>query len=71
MSSASGLGSAGGSLQTADGLRNALRAVALDSLILETDLTPHRGKRNEPPFIIPAIGQVARVSERDPRMSTQ
>jgi TatD DNase family protein len=42
--------------KAADGLRNAVRAVGLDPLILETDCPylapiPHRGKRNEPAYI--------------------
>lgn len=42
--------------KTADGLRDAVRGVGLDPLILETDCPylapiPHRGKRNEPAYI--------------------
>lgn len=42
--------------KTAQGLRDAVRAVGLEHIILETDCpylapVPHRGKRNEPAFI--------------------
>jgi TatD DNase family protein len=58
--------------KTAEALRDAVRAVGLDSLILETDCpylapTPHRGKRNEPAFMTNTLARVAQVLERDPR----
>jgi TatD DNase family protein len=57
--------------KTAEPLRDAIRAVGLDSLILETDCpylapVPHRGKRNEPAFMTETLAAVARVLARDP-----
>jgi TatD DNase family protein len=56
--------------KTAEPLRDAIRAVGLDSLILETDCpylapVPHRGKRNEPAFMTETLATLARVLERD------
>jgi TatD DNase family protein len=58
--------------KTAEALRDAVRAVGLDSLILETDCpylapTPHRGKRNEPAFMTQTLARVAQILERDPQ----
>jgi TatD DNase family protein len=51
--------------KTAEGLRDAVRAVGLAPLILETDCPylapiPHRGKRNEPAFV---AATAAKLSE--------
>jgi TatD DNase family protein len=58
--------------KTAEPLRDAIRSVGLDSLILETDCPylapiPHRGKRNEPAFMTETLTTVARILARDPR----
>jgi TatD DNase family protein len=52
--------------KTAEPLRAAIRAVGLDSLILETDCPylapiPYRGKRNEPAFMTETLKRVAEV----------
>ncbi|HEY8321931.1 MAG TPA: TatD family hydrolase [Candidatus Baltobacteraceae bacterium] len=52
--------------KTADGLRDAVRAVGLAPLILETDCPylapiPHRGKRNEPAFVAATAAKLAEV----------
>ncbi|HEY5257523.1 MAG TPA: TatD family hydrolase [Candidatus Baltobacteraceae bacterium] len=52
--------------KTADALREAVRAVGLGPLILETDCPylapiPHRGKRNEPAFIGATAARLADV----------
>jgi TatD DNase family protein len=52
--------------KTAEGLRDAVRAVGLAPLILETDCPylapiPHRGKRNEPAFLTATASKVAEV----------
>jgi TatD DNase family protein len=57
--------------KTAEPLRDAVRSVGLDSLILETDCPylapiPHRGKRNEPAFMAETLTTVARILARDP-----
>jgi TatD DNase family protein len=57
--------------KTADPLREAVRAVGLDALILETDCpylapVPHRGKRNEPAFMTETLARVAAVLGREP-----
>lgn len=57
--------------KTAEPLREAVRAVGLDALILETDCPylapiPYRGKRNEPAFLAATLARVAEVLERDP-----
>ncbi len=57
--------------KTAEPLREAVRAVGLDALILETDCpylapVPHRGKRNEPAFIAESLAMVARVLDCTP-----
>jgi TatD DNase family protein len=56
--------------KTAETLREAVRAVGLDALVLETDCPylapiPHRGKRNEPAFIAETAGVLADVLETD------
>ncbi len=50
--------------KTAEGLREAVRAVGLAPLILETDCPylapiPHRGKRNEPAFVAATAAKIA------------
>jgi TatD DNase family protein len=50
--------------KTAEPLRAAVRAVGLDALVLETDCpylapVPHRGKRNEPAFVMESARVVA------------
>jgi len=55
--------------KTAEPLREAVRAVGLDALVLETDCPylapiPHRGKRNEPAFVADTAAVVARVLDR-------
>jgi TatD DNase family protein len=52
--------------KTAEGLREAVRAVGLDALILETDCPylapiPHRGKRNEPAYIAATAQRLSEV----------
>jgi TatD DNase family protein len=52
--------------KTAEGLREAVRAVGLAPLILETDCPylapiPHRGKRNEPAFVAVTAEKAAEV----------
>jgi TatD DNase family protein len=52
--------------KTAEPLRDAVRAVGLDALVLETDCPylapiPHRGKRNEPAYVADTAAVVARV----------
>jgi TatD DNase family protein len=57
----------------ADGLRAIAAALPLDCLLTETDCpylapVPHRGKRNEPAFVVEttrALGAVRGISERD------
>jgi TatD DNase family protein len=54
--------------KTAEGLREAVREVGLDHLILETDCpylapVPYRGKRNEPAFIAATAAKLAEVLE--------
>ncbi len=51
-------------------LREAVRAVGLDALVLETDCpylapVPHRGRRNEPAFVAETAQAVAAVLETD------
>jgi TatD DNase family protein len=55
--------------KTAEPLRDAVRAVGLDALVLETDCPylapiPHRGKRNEPAYVADTAAVVARVLDR-------
>jgi TatD DNase family protein len=55
--------------KTAEPLRDAVRAVGLEPLVLETDCPylapiPHRGKRNEPAFVADTAAVVARVLGR-------
>jgi len=52
--------------KTAEPLRDAIRAVGIDALLLETDCPylapiPFRGKRNEPAYIIKTLERVAEV----------
>jgi TatD DNase family protein len=54
--------------KTAQPLRDAVRAVGLGPIVLETDCpylapVPYRGKRNEPAFIAESARTVARVVE--------
>jgi TatD DNase family protein len=56
--------------KTAELLRDAVRAVGLDALVLETDAPylapiPHRGKRNEPAFVAESARKVADVLALD------
>jgi TatD DNase family protein len=55
--------------KTAQPLRDAVAAVGLNPLIMETDCpylapVPHRGKRNEPAFIVESAHAVAKVLGR-------
>jgi len=55
--------------KTAESLREAVRAVGLDALVLETDCPylapiPHRGQRNEPAYVADTAAVVARVLDR-------
>jgi len=55
--------------KTAEPLREAVRAVGLEALVLETDCPylapiPHRGKRNEPAYVADTAAVVARVLDR-------
>jgi TatD DNase family protein len=57
--------------KTAESLRDAVRAVGVDNLILETDCPylapiPHRGKRNEPAFMTETLRRVSEVLALDP-----
>jgi TatD DNase family protein len=57
--------------KTAEPLREAIRGVGLDPLILETDCpylapVPHRGKRNEPAFMTETLARVADLVGRAP-----
>jgi TatD DNase family protein len=54
--------------KTADALRDAVRAVGLDRLVLETDCpylapVPHLGGRNEPAYVALAAQKIAEVLE--------
>ena len=54
--------------KTADALREAVRAVGLQSLVLETDCpyltpVPHRGERNEPAYVALAAQKIAEILE--------
>ena len=54
--------------KTAEGLREAVREVGLDHIVLETDCpylapVPYRGKRNEPAFVAATAARVAEVLE--------
>jgi TatD DNase family protein len=54
--------------KTAQPLRDAVKAVGLDAIVLETDCPylapiPHRGKRNEPAFVAETARVVAAVLE--------
>jgi len=55
--------------KAAEGLREAVRAVGLEYLILETDCpylapVPYRGQRNEPAFVAATAGRVAEVLDQ-------
>lgn len=55
--------------KTAEPLRDAVRAVGLDPLVLETDCPylapiPHRGQRNEPAYVADTAATLARVLAR-------
>jgi len=52
--------------KTAQPLRDAVRAVGLGALVMETDCpylapVPHRGKRNEPAFVVESARKVAEI----------
>jgi TatD DNase family protein len=52
--------------KAADGLRDAVRAVGLEAIVLETDCpylapVPHRGKRNEPAYVAETARAVAEL----------
>jgi TatD DNase family protein len=52
--------------KTAEALREAVRVVGLDAIVLETDCpylapVPHRGKRNEPAFVADTARAVAKL----------
>jgi TatD DNase family protein len=56
--------------KTAQSLRDAVREVGLDAIVLETDCPylapiPHRGKRNEPAFVADTARVVAEVLDVD------
>ncbi len=56
--------------KNAGGLREAVRAVGLDGIVLETDCPylapiPHRGKRNEPAFVADTARVVAETLEAE------
>ena len=56
--------------KNAERLREAVRAVGLDGIVLETDCPylapiPHRGRRNEPAFVADTARVVAEVLETD------
>lgn len=56
--------------KTADVMREAVRTVGLDALVIETDCpylapVPHRGKRNEPAFLAETARVLADVLETD------
>lgn len=58
--------------KTAESLRDAVRAVGIDNLILETDCpylapVPHRGKRNEPAFMTETLRRIGEILALDPR----
>ena len=54
-----------------DGLRDIARDVPLDRILIETDApylapTPHRGRRNEPAFVVATAGVVAEARGLEP-----
>ncbi len=58
--------------KTAENVREAVRAVGLDAIVLETDCPylapiPHRGKRNEPAFMASTAAFVASLLKIDER----
>jgi TatD DNase family protein len=57
--------------KTAEPLREAIRSVGIEPLILETDCpylapVPHRGQRNEPAFMTQTLTRVAAILGREP-----
>lgn len=51
------------------GLGNVLQGIGLDNIVLETDSpylapVPHRGKRNEPSYIVTIAGRVAQLTNQ-------
>jgi TatD DNase family protein len=56
--------------KTAEPLREAVRAVGLEAIVMETDCPylapiPYRGKRNEPAFVLESAAAVAAVLGKD------
>ncbi len=56
--------------KTAEPLREAVRAVGIDAIVLETDCpylapVPYRGKRNEPAFMLESANAVANILDVD------
>jgi TatD DNase family protein len=56
--------------KAAEALRNAVRTVGIDSIVLETDCpylapVPMRGKRNEPAYVAYTLAKLAEVLEMD------
>jgi TatD DNase family protein len=56
--------------KTAEGVRDAVRAVGLAPIVLETDCpylapVPYRGKRNEPAFMLESANTVAKILNLD------
>ena len=54
----------------ADALREAARIIPIDRLLIETDSpylapVPHRGKRNEPSYVIQVLDQLAALRGTD------
>jgi TatD DNase family protein len=54
--------------KSADGIRSAARVLTLDEILVETDCpylapVPHRGKRNEPAFVVDVAAGLAGVKE--------
>jgi len=57
--------------KTAEGLREAVRAVGITPIVMETDCpylapVPYRGKRNEPAFMLESTNAVAKLLDRSP-----
>lgn len=57
----------------AEKIRAAARLTPLDRLLVETDApylapVPHRGKRNEPAFVVETVKRLAEVVERPPEL---
>lgn len=56
--------------KSADEIRSAVRALTLDEMLVETDCpylapVPHRGKRNEPAFVVHVAAALASLKEED------